>query len=81
MTKNLETSPQAFKGKVIEEATPEGEVTATTTPEVGEMNTSPWRMQEVLEDPPNGDRTMRTGIGGRIQVQNPTEKIKNGRMK
>ena len=81
MTKNLETSPQAFKGKVIEEATPEGEVTAITTPEGGEMSTLLWRMQEALEDHPSGDRTMKTGTGDRIQVQNPTGKIKNGRMK
>ena len=47
MTKNLETSPQTFRGKGIEEVILEGEETATNTPEVGEVITSPWKKQEV----------------------------------
>ena len=53
---------------------------ATNTPGVVEVNILPWRMQEVLVDPLNGDRTMKNGIKDKIQDPNPIEENKTGRM-
>ena len=58
----------------------EGGEPATNTPEVGEVNILPWRMQEVLVDPLNGGRTMKNGTRDKIQDPNPIEEIKTGRM-